>query len=153
MFLSKFCWARSYKSQLNILGTYYCLSQHHLTFCCQVQALLPPKISEFFAEFTFSFMHAGTKEKIMKKKHGAAVIVSSLSQSHSFIRPWLTITQDMKEVIVCTLTTTRTGYYYYCVLLRAEPSTQTEQMDLRFDFRPIVFRVAYFLADIFTLIL
>ena len=83
----------------------------------------------------------------------AAVIVSSLSQSHSFIRPWLTITQDMKEVIVCTLTTTRTGYYYYCVLLRAEPSTQTEQMDLCFDFRPIVFKVAYFLADIFTLIL
>ena len=132
------------------------LYHHHLTFCCQVQAtpLLPtPKISEFFAEFTFSFMHKGTKEKIMKKKHGAAVIVSSLSQSHSFIRPWLTITQDMKEVIVCTLTTTRTGYYYYCVLLRAEPSTQTEQMDLCFDFRPIVFKVAYFLGDIFTLIL
>ena len=60
----------------------------------------------------------------------------------------------MKEVIVCTLTTTRTGYYYYyCVLLRAEPSsTQTEQMDLRFGFRPIVFKVAYFLADFFTLI-
>ena len=96
-------------------------------------------------------MHKGTKEKIMKKKHGAAVIVSSLSQSHSFIRPWLTITQDMKEVIVCTLTTTRTRYCYYCVLLRAEPSsTQTEQMDLRFGFRPIVFKVAYFLADIFT---
>ena len=48
------------------------LYHHHLTFCCQVQAppLLPtPKISEFFAEFTFSFMHKGTKEKIMKKKH------------------------------------------------------------------------------------
>ena len=60
----------------------------------------------------------------------------------------------MKEVIVCTLTTTRTGYYYYCVLLRAaEPSTQTEQMDLRFDFRPIVFKVAYFVADIFTLLI
>ena len=29
------------------------------------------------------------------------VIVSSLSQSHSFIRPWLTITQDMKDSIVC----------------------------------------------------
>ena len=99
-FLSKFCWASSYKSQLNILLT-ASLTHHRLTSCCQVQALLPPKISEFFAEFTFSFMHAGTKEKIMKKKHGAAVIVSSLSQSHSFIRPWLTITQDMKDSIVC----------------------------------------------------
>ena len=40
-------------------------------------------------------------EKLASASTTWTVIVSSLSQSHSFIRPWLTITQDMKDSIVC----------------------------------------------------